>query len=76
MPGLFTFVSVSWEFASDYSGYINIGNKSNCDYGKSYYARKTCSLGLFKMVKIDILSVWDGVRCLIYLFCIFLLDNR
>ena len=34
MPGLFTFVSVSWEFASDYSGYINIGNKSNCDYGK------------------------------------------
>ena len=34
MPGLFTFVSVSWEFTSDYSGYINIGNKSNCDYGK------------------------------------------
>ena len=30
------------------------------------------------MVKIDILSVWDGVRCLIYLFVYFclIIGNR
>lgn len=39
MPGLLSFVSVSWEFASDYSGCINIGTKSNSDHGKQ--ARKT-----------------------------------
>ena len=44
MPGLLSFVSVFWEFTSDYSGCISIGTKSNSDHGKQ--ARKTCSLGL------------------------------
>lgn len=68
MPGLLSFVSVSWEFASDYSGCINIGTKSNSDHGKQ--ARKTCSPGL------STFSLgWCEVSYLLVYFCL-IIGNR